>query len=298
MKQIEQNANNITRSVAVLLVIALLLVCVGFPWINIIAEAQESETRYSDDGDNGIMTLGEGVSVVDNQTITYDYKVTNDHTVTSAPSYGNTISGMTDYCAPMAGTNAIVFYDRWFTNLIPSFTPGMTYGTSYTYYPDMNWSQVTTLINTLYDTMNTNVGSAGTSQADFESGFKSYVNAQGYNVTYTSFLQDYKNVNLTTLQSAISANKVGIIFCSSYNLIYSISDNTAGTSTVLTKRNSSTAHMMMVYGYKTVKYYSNGINFRTDTYLQVSSGYSTGEQGYVLMNEYLDMNAAKIITIS
>ena len=55
---------------------------------------------------------------------------------------------------------------------------------------------------------------------------------------------------------------------------------------------------MMVYGYITINYYNNGSLFRTDTYLQASSGFGSGEQGYIKMDDDLDIEEALIVNIS
>lgn len=54
---------------------------------------------------------------------------------------------------------------------------------------------------------------------------------------------------------------------------------------------------MMVYGYQTIAYYKNGVNFRTDTYLQASSGFGSAETGYIKMNDYIGIMDALIINI-
>ena len=56
--------------------------------------------------------------------------------------------------------------------------------------------------------------------------------------------------------------------------------------------------MMMVYGYKTYAYYKDGENFRTDTFLRVTSSDGTCELGYMQLNDFSDIDEAYIMTIS
>lgn len=103
-------------------------------------------------------------------------------------------------------------------------------------------------------------------------------------------------MDLDALKDAIDQNKVGVIFCSRYNFVYGIVHTENLTSVV--KENANVGHMMMAYGYQTIAYYKNDINFRTDTFLYVSSGYSGADQGYIELNSYLNIEDALIMTIS
>lgn len=289
-------------------VVCILMIILPFyafaPFNTLATQALDNEynsAKYCDDGvinDEGITPYGEGASYNDNQDIYYDYKiVTDNHLVGTAPSYGNGDPSMTDVCAPMAGTNSIAYYDRWFTNLIPNFNPGMMNGNSYQYFPDLGFPATENLVKSLYSLMKTNVGLPGTSGADFKSGLTTYATQKGYTLSYSNFRLNSKNVNLTTFANAISNNKVGFLLCDTYNFIYSINNNSNGVQTMLAKRNSTIGHMMMAYGYQIIAYYKNGVNFRTDTYLQVCSGYGTADHGYILMNEFLTLNEALIVTV-
>ena len=55
---------------------------------------------------------------------------------------------------------------------------------------------------------------------------------------------------------------------------------------------------MMVYGYITVRYYDNGSLIGTDTFLQASSGFNTADQGYIRMDDYLQIEEALIVNVS
>ena len=224
------------------------------------------------------------------------YSVDTAFEVIQAPSYGNTDSTKTNFCAVTAGTNILGFYDKTFTNLIPNFEPGMVVNGIYCYYPDMRFPAIKQLFNTLYDEMKTNVNGTGTSGANFKAGLQEYAAGQGYNLTFSSFYSNSTNVNLSTFGSAVMADKVGVLLLSKYNYIYAISHSEG--QTFISRAISDNPHIMMVYGYIKINYYNNGALFKTETYLQASSGFGTGDQGYIRMDDYLQIEEALIVNIS
>ncbi len=288
------------NKIAVLAVIALLGGNMSAP---ITALADEAETPaeiiYYDDFiyEEGPYN-GQGAHTTVDYTIDCDEMVIEDGVARpSAPSYGNNDPSMTNVCGPVAGTNLIVYYDRWATNLIPNFEPGMVSYGEYCYFPDLDWTQTIAVIESLYTLMKVpEVG--GTTSANFKSGLNSYAAAQGYSVSYTSCYGSATTLNLATLKTAITAGKVALIMCSQYNFIYAVDDFTDEGYVYYTQFNSTVGHMMMVYGYKTLGYYSNGVKVGEDTFLLVSSGYNTEEQGYMRLNAFSVIDEAWIMDIS
>ena len=288
--------------------VAIAALCAAFAVLNVgplvgqAAKADElentaNETFYCADGDDDFIYGGPGEIADATYEVEYDYKeIVEDVKYYSAPSFGNLDDNMTNTCAPAAGTNVVAFYDRWYENLIPSYTPGVLVNNGYYYFSDMAKPETTNVLKTLYELMDTNVGSGGTSESQFLNGLSEYVDNTGYNLSYTSFYEDSKTVDLDALKDAIDQYKVGVIFCSRYNFVYGIVHTENLTSVV--KENANVGHMMMAYGYQTIAYYKNDINFRTDTFLYVSSGYSGADQGYIELNSYLNIEDALIMTIS
>ncbi len=214
----------------------------------------------------------------------------------SAPSYGNADPSMQNVCGPMAGTNIVVFYDRYYPNLIPNFEPGMMMSVGeYMYYPDLGADATDNVVSSLYSLMNVaSVG--GTTSANFKSGLGSYVRGKGYGFSYSSMYQSATSINLSTFANAINQGKVGMLMCSNYNFVYGIS-MTADHATI-GRVNSPNAHMMMVYGYKTLAFYKQGAHVCTKTFLYACSGYSTCDMGYIEMNSYSTINEALIISVA
>ena len=290
---------NLLNKIALLAVVALLGGNMASP---ISAFAKEAETEaateiiYYDDFiyEDGPYQ-GQGTHTSVDYTINCDEMVVEDWAARpSAPSYGNNDPSMTNVCGPVAGTNIVVYYDQWATNLIPNFEPGMvTSGGSFRYYPDIDWAQTNAVIASLYNLMRVpEVG--GTTSANFKSGLNSYVTGQGYTISHTRCYNRATTLNLTTLKTAINAGKVALLMCSQYNFVYAVNDVTDQGFVDYTQFNSTVGHMMMVYGYKTLGYYSNGVKVGEDTFLLVSSGYSTQEQGYMRLNAFSMIDEAWI----
>lgn len=98
------------------------------------------------------------------------------------------------------------------------------------------------------------------------------------------------------MKTAINAGKVGLVMCSKYNFVYGIMHYDGYTR--VSKENGDAGHMMMVYGYQTIAYYKNGVNFQTDTFLYTCSGYGSSEKGYMQLNDYSQINNALVMTIA
>ena len=258
-----------------------------------------SETKlYCDDFYFDDYFMGEGTQVKSSYDISYDRKEESLVKHLSAPSYGNGDPEIKNACAPLAAMNIVAYYDRWYNNLVPNYDVGVLYSNGkYFYYPDMHKQATCNVISSLYSLMKTGE-SGGTTAANFKNGLNEYVNKAGYNLTTTSFYKNEKTVNINALDEALTKNKIGLIMCTTYNFVTSIiSDSNTNTDHIV-KSNSDAGHMMMVYGYRTIEYYKNNINFQTDTFLLVSSSYSSGETGYIRMNDFVRIDEALIITIS
>lgn len=212
-----------------------------------------------------------------------------------APTYGNGNSSLTNACGAISGTNVVVFYDRYYPNILANFEPGMINGTYYDYFPDLSWTQTVSALESLYSLMKIpEVG--GTTSANFRSGLATFMSNRGYSTSYSSFYSSGTSVNLNTLIAAVNAGKVGVIMCSTYNYLTSM--NFGDGSVYFAKKKCYTGHIMMVYGYKTVGYYTDGVKIAEKTFLYVSSGYATGTQGYMELNDFSDIDEAWIVNVS
>lgn len=258
-----------------------------------------AETIYSDSFYMGDEYGGQTSQVSAEYSVYYDsYQVVADVSHVNAPSYGSSDPNKSNFCAPLAGMNIVAFYDRWSTNLIPNFEPGMVFSNgTYHYYPDMGRTETNNAYTNIYNLMKTGE-LGGTTSANFKSGLNTYVNNAGYSFSYNSMYKNTTSVDLDKLTTAVNQGKVGVVMCSEYNFVSSMTEVASESRFHVVKRNSTVAHMMMVYGYKTVSYYKNGSNFRNDTFLYVCSSYGSGEKGYMLLDNFLKIDEALIMTIS
>lgn len=240
----------------------------------------------------------DGAHTEDDYTVYHDDVVVTTKTLKSVPSLGVYADDLSNTCAPATGSNIVCYYDRWCTDLVVDFTPGRTHPTLgvYVYTVTGGEDKLTTLQRDLYSRMGTANG--GTTSSGFFNGLNGYVQNAGYTLSYTSMYTSSKTVNLSKVATAVDEEKVGLLMCGAYNYVGSITTSSDKTYTYVVKTNSTVGHMMMVYGYKIYEYYKDGIIFRTDTFLRVCSGFSSGEKGYILLNDDLTINEAYIITIS
>lgn len=276
------------------IIIGLSILCaLVFVFSNKIVAKAEPEIIYSDD-----------LYIGDEDLVDASYYVNCDSVILlenvshiSAPSFGNIDSTKPNGCGPITGMNVVGFYDRWCTELIAGYDPGMVFANgNYHYYPDRRSATTINAFSKLYSLMKTDeVG--GTTSTNFKNGLNFYIYDAGYNVSYESFYSSKTSINFNKLKNAIDNNKVGVVMCSEYNFISSIIFSSSEGRAHIAQSNSTIPHMMMVYGYQVYGYYSNGQLIQTDTVLNVTNSKSIGAVGYMKLNDFSVINEALIISI-
>ena len=202
------------------------------------------------------------------------------------PLYEN--STQLNSCAPMAATIVIGYYDVLYENLVPDTSVGMWYNN--TYYYTGTTSQIREIKEYIYTLMCTNTEAPGTSIAQFTSGFTSYVNQQGYNISFTSC----GTINLTTLQNYIELQKPIVVFLNSYSY-YSegvVSDD--GTKLGYLEKSSTNGHVAVCYGYREYHFTKDG-NSWTERFLIVSFG--DGSVGLMDVTSFSCVDATYAVNI-
>lgn len=250
--------------------IALAILCLPFcgGWT---AAAAEQEERYVG-GDLIVTYASETISYVSKEVIS------NISTANSTPLY-YAVNGMQNACGPVAGAIAVGFYDKYYENMIPDWTPVYSTGR----YRMQDTTYIPALIQDLYDRMQTNVVAPGVSESEFKSGLTSYITSKGYNVSLNS-LGKGNNFDINTYKTAINNNQVSVLFVQPSNL-YSLSS--VGAEDVLSSASLSGNHIMIAYGYYEVKYtLTNGT--RTDKYLYVATGMSISTTAFYKIGSYID----------
>lgn len=269
-----------TKTKTLVAVVALLL-CALMLGANASAFASEAQTRYAD---------APILSTYADEDIYYTSKVVvEEHYTTGGCPRFIGMPDITNACGAIAGAEIVAFYDRYFPELIPNWTP---YYTANNNYRRQDTTYVPALIRDLYVRMRTNVDDVGVSESDFLNGLTSYINSKGQQVSYQS-VKSGNTLNYAQCKSAIDNNKVIALLVLPTH-VYSITY--ASDSDYLSEKTIAGAHIMVAYGYLKINYYNNSGLFRTDTYLCVSTGRDEFPIAYYRVNE-TTTQGAYIVTV-
>lgn len=238
------------------------------------------DTTYFDSGSSG-----ETYEVV----INYDnYDMFDVHLEKLCPIYRNLTQ--LNSCAPLAGSIVIGYYDDEFNNLIPDYESGYTYNGKFYFRPQND--TVIAMKEYLYELMGTNSINPGTSVSQFKNGLTKYVNQQGYSISYSSCGGSF---NIETAKSYISQQKPIVLFLNSYEYYVDAGISQDSTHMSLLGRRSSNGHVLVVYGYREFKFYTNNQLTRTEKFLIVAFG--DGTKGYLSVNSTNCIDEAYAISI-
>ena len=199
------------------------------------------------------------------------------------PCYYNTNSALTNACAPVAGAIVMGFFDRYYTNLIPSFSPGYMSGGTYQYYPQFGpfATYIQNTISTLYTDMGTNQSGNGTTRTEYQSGMSTYVQNAGYSISFSNSMSG-SIPNMSNITTQLEAGKVVTLYLNGYT--YTHMSFSTGSVTYSHTTYTGT-HVAIAYGYLTLYYYnSSNVNFRTDKFLVVSTGQQSPQYSYILID--------------
>ena len=196
-------------------------------------------------------------------------------------------------CVPNAGANILGFYDRYYDDLIPNFTPGSTIQGHYFYYfSNDNVNQAALLLAA--DMGLTDPANEGATIPEFKSGMQKYCARKSRTVSFTQCMS-WGSFNYSAAQSQLNANKPLILFMSTYNACNIATAESSDTILMLTEKAN---HAMAGFGYYEVTYtFSNGSK-RTDKYIKVATGIPALESGYVNISSNIDIDDAYGVTIS
>lgn len=244
-------------------------------------DAEEAETRYFD---------APALSTIASQDIYYTTRsVSEGETDGGAPYYCDN-NGLANCCGPIAGTEAVAFYDKYFPNLIAGWD---------SYYPDLGIYRLQSeqytypVLHKLYDLMKCNVNGDGVTEASFLDGLKTYLNNQGYSISYKNVAWG-NYLDYTPCVDAMKQNKIVVLFVAPGPL-YEIAEYSDHNTFYET--NVSGNHIMIAYGYLQMTYYNGGTYLGTKTYVKVATGLLMPETAYydVLTN---NLQAAYVIDVA
>ncbi len=263
--------------------IGTLILCLPLCGAWTTAQAETPEEVYYPSG-SSISTYANDYST---ETISYISKTVVDEycTPNSVPRY--TSYNMENGCGAVAGAIAIGYYDKYYTNLIPDWSPCYSNGA----YRAMDSVHVPALQQDLYTRMKINVSATGVTESNFKSGLSGYISSKGYSSRYEE-IGNKSTFDYNKYKSAISNNEIVVLFVYPSNL-YSIgqySDYDSVRSTYIPSN-----HIMIAYGYCEIKYTTSS-GTRTDKYLQVGSGLLGQELCFYKVGSYIE--SADILHIS
>lgn len=238
-----------------------------------------TEYRYAD---------AQMYSLYATETVAFDSKET-DAKSNSGPQY-TAVSGLTNACGAVAGTEIVAYYDKYYPNMIPGWES--FYAASGKYRPQ-DKVYVPDVMNELYTLMRTNIDGAGVSDSDFLNGLTQYIRNKGYGVNMQTVLSG-TTVDYAACKAAINNNKA-IALLSSPADLYTMNDG--ATQDSISTLTISDYHIMVASGYKEVKYYKNGSLFRTDRYLVVSTGLMGTKTAYYKVDNH-KLNGVYIVNIN
>lgn len=247
-------------------------------------EQQQPDTKYYSSGFYGASDFVE----VKRYVSYAEQSKLNKRITLRTPSY--VLSGVT--CVPIAATNIIGFYDRYYDELIPNFTAGTAFGNNYLYAQANNY--VTNVAHVLATDMGlSDPEHEGATVEECKTGLTKYCKRKSLTISYNSCMSS-GSFNYALAKEQLLSGKPIIIFCSEFNLSMIATENSVDTITLLT---SSDAHAMVVFGYTEISYIqSNGTSF-VENYLYVASGLLGIQNSLLYLGQNITIDNAYAITI-
>ncbi len=254
-------------------------------------ELTKDETEYYADiayaSSAGTIETDQETIYYTSKSIIADFSLANRiPACTAETSLGNNI------CVPVAGANIIQYYDRYYTNLIENYTPGRGAGNIYMY--NAVGDEIRGVVLQLYDDMETNTTGAGVTIAQFKIGLETYCARQGYDITYQSCMSG-GSMSYSQVKSHIDAKTPVMIFMERSIYTEDVSNNNGYD--IVENSTYFANHSIVAFGYKEIKYtLSDGSN-RNVNMLEVATGISSLNNGYLNLykNNSIDDAMAVII---
>lgn len=232
--------------------------------------------KFSDKATTELSYCGSGATTEQTETISYSRKETETYSIKSGiPDYYSPTSGTG--CANVAGAVIIGYYDRFCENLIPNLKTYMQLGSTVKYLAAK--FEISNLIEELKDLMGTDKNTSGTTFSGFQQGMRMYAN--NHNYTYST--EDLGKLNFDKFKAAVQSDKPVALFLSNYSILTGSLVN--DTIEVITNELTTTAHVVVGFGYKIDTYYnSNNTIVAQRTYLKVASGLTKYGLGFLCLD--------------
>ena len=260
------------RSIKRLLIIGVAMLCLPLcgAWTAAYAQ-QQTDGRYVD-----AQLIS---SYASSETIEYISKnvIENISTDKNAPGYFAT-GELQNACGSVAGTVAVGFYDKYYTNMIPNWNSYYSNGN----YRLQDGTYVPAVMRDIYDRMQTNVVAPGVSEEEFKSGLTGYINSVGYGISYNSVWNG--SFDYTAYKNAVNNNKVTALFVKPSGL-YLLGEGP--DNDVLGNMQITGNHIMIAYGYLEIQY-TMSYGIRTEAFLKVITGFPSTREALYKVGSYID----------
>lgn len=228
---------------------------------------------------------------ISNEKITFSNRTENSNNIVSIYPICYDIEGLNNACVPIAASSLIVFYDRYKSNLISDYTPGMAMGTNYIY--KAHNDVIENVIRQLYNDMGTNSSSSGTTVPQFKNGMNKYCTRAGYNFSYTSCMSS--NIfNFDMAKQKIDEGIPIILFVNKFSVASLTSQQNSDSIEYVS---GNLLHSMGGFGYKEITYKLTNGSTRTDKYIAVCGGVNACKKGYYNINRNTTVNDAYAVVI-
>lgn len=263
----------------VLVLILLTSVSVFGAWSPVVVE---KEVRYAD---------APIISIAASTQIYYTSRdIVEERTTDGGAPLFDYAGGHVNACGPIAGTAIVAFYDKYYPELIPGWE---SYFPATGKYRGQGNTYVYALFDEMYELMQTNVKGDGVSESEFKTGLQTYINNHGYSASYTN-VKSGSSLNYSACKAAIDSNKVIVLFTKP-GIVYELAEYSDHDSLI---ENSITGnHIMYAYGYLQIKYYNSTGLFRTETFLQVSTGRLSPSIAYYKVDS-TNLEAAYVVNVA
>lgn len=253
-------------------------------------------TYAYNDGSQEIYYCGGTDYTVSTESFGYATKEVEEYSINSSfPNYYCVNGELKNSCANSAGATIVGYFDRYYPDLIPDYTPGRTKNSKYIYYSMSYYAGLKqVVIDDLYSRMLTNVGREGTTQNNYRAGLSSYVSSKGLSITYNSVMTNgVFDLGKAKVQFA---NESPIsLFLSGFNFSTFTDEN---NQISIQKRLYNSTHVAVAYGYVKTKYFNeNGGLIKEITYLKVATILNEVTGVYIL-NTYGNLDDAESAHIS
>lgn len=216
----------------------------------------------------------------------YTNKIENKKALATLYPNITEISELSNGCVPIAAGNIIQYWDRYYVDLIPNFTPGRNLGNTYIY--NTLKPSESEFIRQLYIDMGT-IPNTGTTITHFKDGLRTYCNRQGYSVNYNNCIKN-DILSINDVIQCIQKNIPLIMFIDYFDL-WEITPDNVEKYDIINHWYASFAHAMAVFGYNEITYKSTEGELTKDTYLIVSTGMQVRSKGYYKINNNNDISA-------